>query len=132
LARRKIRVIKIVFCLRRLPALSLETFQTYWYDQHAPLVREVADVLRIRRYTQGHTFEDPRISPGITARGCGVAPYDGIAELFWDSVEDIIAAGTTPEGRAAGRRLIADEKQFIDLENSSLFFTREREIIALT
>jgi len=124
-------MIKIVFCLRRLPGLSLEEFQSYWYERHAPLVREVAPILRIRRYTQGHSFEDPRIMAGVAARGCGGAPYDGIAELFWDSVEDIVAAGTNPESRAAGRRLIADEKRFIDLENSTLFFTHEREMIAL-
>ena len=39
-----------------------------------------------------------------------------------------LAAGL---GRDAGRRLLADEKNFIDLANSVMFFVEEREIIAL-
>jgi uncharacterized protein (TIGR02118 family) len=122
-------MIKIVFCLRRLSSLSLPEFHAYWLEKHAPLVREVAPILRIRRYTQGHFFADPRIQSAIDARGCGVAPYDGVAELWWDNIEDILAAGITSESRAAGRRLLADERNFIDLENSTLFFTYEHEII---
>ncbi|MFT5776135.1 EthD domain-containing protein, partial [Hyphomonas sp.] len=30
-------MIKLSFCLRRLPHLSREDFQTYWREQHAPL-----------------------------------------------------------------------------------------------
>ena len=122
-------MIKIVFCLRRLPSLSLPAFHAYWYETHAPLVREVAPALRIRRYTQSHSFADPRIMPAVEARDCGVAPYDGVAELWWETIGDILAAGATPESRAAGRRLLADERNFIDLENSTLFFTQEHEII---
>jgi uncharacterized protein (TIGR02118 family) len=123
-------LIKIVFCLARLPALSVEEFHAYWRDQHAPLVREAAPLLRIRRYTQSRYFSDPRIDPAVDARGCKVGPFDGVAELWWDIVEDIIAAGSTREGRAAGRGLLADEKNFIDLPNSAHFFTREDVIIA--
>jgi hypothetical protein len=115
-------LIKIVFCLARLPALSVEEFHAYWRDQHAPLVREAAPLLRIRRYTQSRYFSDPRIDPAVDARGCKVGPLD--------TVEDIIAAGSTREGRAAGRGLLADEKNFIDLPNSAHFFTREDVIIA--
>jgi uncharacterized protein (TIGR02118 family) len=123
-------VIKIIFCLKRLPTLWLEAFHNYWLEKHAPLVREVAPILRIRRYTESHYFADPRVSPAVEARGSAVGPYDGVAELWWDSVEDIIAAGASPEGRASGRRLLADEKNFIDLANSPLFYSQDHEIIA--
>jgi|SRR5581483_826073 len=122
-------MIKIIFCLRRLPSLSREAFHSYWLDKHAPLVREVAPTLRIRRYVQSHTLTDPRIQGAADVRGCGVDAYDGVAELWWDSVEDIMAASSSPEGRTAGRRLLADEKNFIDLANSSLFFARENEVL---
>ena len=49
-------MIKLVFCLRRLPTLSASEFQRYWHDNHAELVRRHADALGIRRYTQSHTF----------------------------------------------------------------------------
>jgi uncharacterized protein (TIGR02118 family) len=123
-------MIKIVFCVRRLPTLSPDEFYRYWLESHGPLVRRHAATLRIRRYTQGHTFTDPRIDPAVTARGCEVQPYDGVAEVSWDSIEDLVDAGSTPEGRAAGRALLEDERRFIDLPNSSLFYVRENEIVA--
>ena len=123
-------MIKIVFCVRRLPTLSPDEFYRYWLDNHGPLVRGHADALRIRRYTQSYTFTDPRIDPAVIARGCAVAPYDGVAEVYWDSVEDLVEAGSTPEGRAAGSALLEDERRFIDMASSSLFYVRENEIVA--
>ncbi len=123
-------MIKIVMCMTRLPHLTLEEFHRYWLEEHAPLVKEAAAALRIRRYRQGHYFSDPRIAPPIAARACGVGAFDGVAELWWDSLEDIVAAGATPEGRRHGRRLLEDEKKFIDLGRSSLFYTTEHEIVA--
>lgn len=122
-------MIKMIFCLRRLERLTQQEFQHYWLNVHAPIVREVAPLLRIRKYVQSHSFHEPSINPAIAARGNEVAPYDGIAELYWDSIEDILAVGSTKEARDAGRRLLADEANFIDLPNSPLFFVRENHII---
>ena len=122
-------MVKLIFCLRRLPSLSTGQFQEYWLNRHAPLVRTVAPVLKIRRYVQCHSFVDARLAPGIVARGGSVTPYDGVAELWWDSIEEVIAAGSTSEGLEAGRKLLEDERRFIDLGQSPLYFVREREII---
>jgi uncharacterized protein (TIGR02118 family) len=77
-------MIKPAFCLRRLPGLSRADVQVYWRERHAPLVREVAPVLRIRRYVQTHTLDIASIFAAVAARG-GKPPYDGVAELWWDS-----------------------------------------------
>jgi uncharacterized protein (TIGR02118 family) len=123
-------MIKLMFCLRRLPTLTSEGFQDYWINRHAPLVRAIAPVLRIRRYVQCHSFSDPRLASAVAARGATVAAYDGVAELWWDSIEDVIAAGASAESRAAGRKLLEDERRFIDLANSPLFYVAESEIIS--
>jgi uncharacterized protein (TIGR02118 family) len=122
-------MVKLMFCMRRLPNLSTGQFQEYWLNTHAPLVRAVAPLLNIRRYVQCHSFVDARLAPGIVARGGLVTPYDGVAELWWDSIEEAIAAGSTSEGRAAGRKLLEDERRFIDLSQSPLYFVQEKEII---
>jgi uncharacterized protein (TIGR02118 family) len=122
-------VIKIVFCLRRLETLSSGEFYRYWLESHGPLVRSHAPALRIRRYTQGRTFADPRTDPAIAARGCQVPAFDGVAEVYWDSVEDLLQAASSPEGRAAGRELLEDERRFIDLPNSSMFYVHEHEMV---
>jgi EthD domain len=121
---------KIVFCLRRLPTLSPDEFFQYWLQSHGPLVLRHAKALRIRRYTQGHSFVDARIAPAANARGCQVPPYDGVAEVYWETVEDLLDGASSPEGRAAGRALLEDERRFIDLPNSSLFFVREHDIVS--
>jgi uncharacterized protein (TIGR02118 family) len=122
-------MIKLSFCLRRLPHLSREEFQRYWFDTHAPLVRKHSEALRIRRYVQTHTLLGDAADSLRATRG-GPAGYDGVAELWWDSEEDIAAALTAPGGSEAGRILLEDERKFIDLANSPLFWAREREIIA--
>src|SRR4051794_10299501 len=103
-ARRRVKeicVIKLVFCLRRLPSLSLAEFDRYWFEQHAPLVQACAPKLNLRRYVQNPYFSDPRLAPTIEARGSALPPFDGVAELWWDSLQDLLAAGDTREGRAA-------------------------------
>ena len=122
-------MIKIVFCLRRLPTLSLEEFHDYWRDQHAPLVRERAPLLGIRRYVQNHMFGDARLQPALDTRGNLVPPYDGVAELWFDSIEAVVAMGSTRESRKAGWELLKDEKRFIDLANSPLFYASENVVI---
>jgi uncharacterized protein (TIGR02118 family) len=110
-------MVKLTFCLRRLPHLTREEFQRYWRDTHGPLVRAAA-----------HALEHPL---NVSLRGGRGAPepYDGVAELWWDSVEDLAAAGATPEGREAGRRLLEDERRFIDLARSPLWVSEEHVVV---
>jgi len=121
-------VIKLTFCLVRAPHLSREDFQRYWLERHGPLVRSVAPALRIKRYVQSHTLTTPIDSGLRRARGAPEG-YDGVAELWWDSLEDLTAGGATPEGRAAGTRLLDDERTFIDLARSPLWLAEEHAII---
>jgi uncharacterized protein (TIGR02118 family) len=122
-------MVKLAFVLRRRPGLSRVEFQRYWRDRHAPLVARHADALRIRRYVQLHTSEHPVNEELRASRGAPEA-YDGIAELWWESLEDLGAALATEEGRAAGRELLEDERRFIDLSRSPLFIAAEHEILA--
>ena len=127
-------MIKLCFCLVRRPELSREAFQDYWRNQHAPLVRAAAPVLAIRRYVQSHSVAEPALQAAAAARGIpvgdGVQEFDGIAELWFDSLESLRAATATEEGRKHAMILIADETKFIDLPKSRLFGVREIEIIA--
>ena len=112
-------MIKLTFCLRRLPHLSRKEFQTYWRDTHGPMVEKHRKALRFSAYNQVHTMED---EVGTALGSIRKAPpaYDGFAEMIWASRADLDASMNSAEGRAAGRELLADEKQFIDLENSPI------------
>ena len=117
-------MIKLTFALVRLPQLSREEFQTYWFEKHAPLVASVKEVLRIRRYVQLHSLPAELSEPLRVARA-GPEGYDGVAQLWWDSFEDM---ARTPEAAEAGQLLLEDERKFIDLPNSPLWWGEEKAI----
>ncbi|MEM0986375.1 MAG: EthD domain-containing protein [Pseudomonadota bacterium] len=126
-------MIKLIFCLRRKPGMTLAAFQSYWRDEHAPLVAKHKDVLGIRRYVQCHARPSDLDAPLQASRAGSLeaAPqaYDGVAELWIDSFDALIALGDNPEAAAAGAELLEDEAKFIDLANSPLWYSEETVII---
>lgn len=122
-------MIKLTFCLKRLPGLSREQFQVYWREQHAPQVQRHAGVLGIVRYVQSHALPEGTGRALAEARGSAGQDYDGVAELWWESMASFAAAGQTAEGRAAGQELLQDEARFIDLPHSPIFLVEERQFV---
>jgi uncharacterized protein (TIGR02118 family) len=112
-------MVKFVGCLRRKPGMSVEEFHHYWKDIHGPLVKSVPEFFRyIRKYVQGHTLNDP--VPGFPATTA--PPFDGIAELWFDTVADIGKAFSEPRYLAVIR---PDEQKFLDLPHCSIFVVDE-------
>ena len=122
-------MIKLVFTLKRREGLSREEFQRYWREEHAPLVKRHAATLGIRRYVQTHARATDLDAAVAGPRGSEPGAYDGVAELWWDSLEALAAAWSTPEGQAAGAALLEDEQRFIDLPNSPLWLGEELEVV---
>jgi uncharacterized protein (TIGR02118 family) len=121
-------MIKLVYCLKRRPELSREEFQKYWYETHAPLVRKHAEALGVRKYVQVHTVTHP-MNAAIQSSRTTPPEYDGVAEIYFDSL-DAMAANRSPEAATAGAALLEDEAKFIDFANSPLWFAEEKPIIA--
>jgi hypothetical protein len=122
-------VLKLTFCLRRLPSLSLVEFQDYWLNRHGPLVRRLQPALRMVRYVQQHRL-DGDLAAGMQRVRGAPEPFDGIAELWWTDEQSYRAAGRDPKAREAGRLLLEDEAKFIDLPRSPLWLNREETIYA--
>jgi uncharacterized protein (TIGR02118 family) len=121
-------MVKLVFCLTRLPELSREDFQRYWRERHAPLVRSHAATLRIQRYVQLHSLSTP-VNDALRASRGSPAGYDGIAELWWKDIEDLAAATASEAGRRASLTLLEDERRFIDLARSPLWLAQEVPVV---
>ena len=121
-------MIKLVFCLTRKDGLTREEFQTYWRENHAPLVAARAEVLKIRRYVQVHSLP---AEAQVATRASRNAPaeFDGVAELWWDSWDVLAENGANAAAVQAGAELLEDERRFIDLERSPLWWTEEHEIV---
>ncbi len=125
-------MLKLTYCLHRLPALTREEFQAYWRDRHAPLVAEAAPALGIKRYIQQHTVDSPIVPATAEGRGMVHGPetdFDGIAELWFESEAAVVAATSTEQGLRHAHILAEDEAKFIDFSRSRVLVSDENPVI---
>jgi uncharacterized protein (TIGR02118 family) len=108
-------MVKLIYCISKKPDMSVEDFQRYWREVHAPIAAAIPGV---RRYVQCHVV--PETYGGRTTPG-----FDGAAELWWDDLDAMRAAMGTPEVQAA----LEDEKNFIDHSRVASFVTVEKPVV---
>jgi len=121
-------MIKLTFCLVRLPHLTRPQFQDYWWHHHGPLVRSVAHELQIRRYVQLHSVPED-LNAAVRASRDAPTEFDGVAMLWFDSLDAVHANGQRPEAQTAAKLLLEDEKTFIDLPKSPLWWGEEKVVV---
>ena len=108
-------MILMTIALTRRSDITRAGFIAYWRDRHAPLVQELAPVLGIRRYVQIHSLSDEQLAAAnVPAEAAG--PYDGLAEVWFDSIADALERGRSLEAKAARNRLREDELCFLQRE----------------
>jgi uncharacterized protein (TIGR02118 family) len=113
LLRRKC-MIKLVYCITKKAGMTDEEFFHYWEHVHGPIGARIPGV---RRLVQSHRVHVPG-----DARG---ADYDGMAELWFDTLEALVEARRSPEWRASGE----DEVNFIDHSKVAYFIAAEHAIV---
>jgi uncharacterized protein (TIGR02118 family) len=112
-------MIKISALRTRRPDLGRPEFLDYWTQKHTPMVASLpGGATGVHKYTQLLATED-----GI--EGITTAPYDGVAELWVDSVEDAAAWFT---GEAYNTVIAADEESFLDRTKTRFLYTVEQPI----
>jgi uncharacterized protein (TIGR02118 family) len=125
-------MIKFVFCIRKRADLTDEEFRNFWRDTHAPFIRSIAKTLRATKYIQSYTLNTAVNAEIVKSRGLDSPPYDGVTEIWWESMEDFLAAVSTPEGQEAARQYITDptvgEVNFVDFSQSRAFLTEEHTV----
>src|SRR5437879_2092832 len=83
-------MVKLIICAKRKTWMTRKEFDAYWQNQHGPLVKSVPEFMRhVRKYVQCHIVENS-VPLGVAA------PYDGVAELWFDSAEEIAQAFNEP------------------------------------
>jgi uncharacterized protein (TIGR02118 family) len=120
----KLPGIKIMFLLVKPDGMSAKEFHQYWMESHSPLVVRRSNDMAMRRYIQSHLISSPMAVGAAEARGWPANPFQGVAEVWWDSEEAMAAAFATPQGADAGEALAEDEKKFLD-DRSIIVMTRE-------
>jgi uncharacterized protein (TIGR02118 family) len=106
-------VIKVVTFLKRKPGMGVDAFQAYWRERHPAVVTRLPGV---RRYVQSHALAD--VYAG------GEPAYDGIAEVWADSTDDLRAMTRSPAWAAVQ----ADEAEFIDRASMGFVVTEEHVV----
>jgi len=105
-------MIKLVYCITRGADLSPDEFYKYFRDIHGPIGAAIPGV---KRLVQSQRLEIPGDRPG---------DFDGMAELWFDTIEALLRARQSEEWR----RSTADEENFIDHSKVAYFVTEEREV----
>jgi uncharacterized protein (TIGR02118 family) len=84
-------MIKLVAFLNRTPGMTMEEFKERWVVEHTKISSKLPGL-------KGY-----RINIALPTQPNGEPPrYDGTAELWWDSLEDMEASFTTGIGVDAG------------------------------
>jgi uncharacterized protein (TIGR02118 family) len=106
--------VKLVALLKAAPGLSREQFRLRWVDGHAPFVLRFKNLKGYRINTAIDEYQEIE----------GELPYDGTAELWWDSLDDMREDFNSPEAEAA----VTDVEEFVALQ--TLLVTRETVVLA--
>ena len=120
-------MVKFIMCCTRHPDMSREEFQDYWLNQHGPFFMKNASVMRAKKYVQSHTLDTP-LNDGLQQSRGMMAPFDGVAEVWFESEEDLMEAMSSPEFEELGPALLEDENKFIDHSKSNAFIVKEIEL----
>ncbi len=119
-------MIKFIMCLTRHPNMTREEFKDYWMNKHGPFFMENAGTMRAKKYVQLHTL-DTALNEGLRSSRGMQPEYDGVAEVWFESEEELVQAMSTPEGQKLSIALLEDEKNFIDHSKSSAFIVEQHE-----
>lgn len=83
--------IKLIALLKARPGMSREEFARRWLDEHAPLALRFPTLAGYRINIAIEDYQEIE----------GDLPYDGTAELWWNSLEDMQSDFASPEAQAA-------------------------------
>lgn len=110
----KTAMIKLVYCITKKAGLTDQEFFDYWKNVHGPIG---ALIPGLRKLVQSHrrTIAEDTAEPD----------YDGMAELWFDDAEALLAARQSPEWKAS----TDDEANFIDRSTVAYFVSEEHVLL---
>ena len=97
-------MIKLVYVIRKRADISEKDFHEYWLKTHGPLVRGFAKSMRAKKYVQSHTVSEDAGKQIRDTRPGMKETYDGITEVWWDTLEDFSGGGAVPGTRRGSPR----------------------------
>src|ERR1700751_397899 len=112
----KLAMIKLVYCIGKKEGLTDQEFFDYWKNVHGPIGSRIP---QLRKLVQSHRLTIPG------DKRLPEPKYDGMAELWFDDAQALLAARQSPEWAASH----ADEANFIDHNKVAYFVSGEHIIL---
>ena len=110
-------MIKMTLLIARKADTSVQAFRDYWTGRHLQVVRSVPEVQRYtRRYAQQH---NTYVAPDHTT----AAPFDGIAEAWFDSLEEAMSLIDSDNWRNV---IKLDDLNFLDVTRTQIMLSEEK------
>ena len=118
-------MIRISYLMRRLPNLSLEEFQSYWSEKHPQAAPQDAfSLLGVKRFVQVLPMDTDARDLVIGTRTGLEEPFDGMAELWVDSIEALKNDWSTEKAKEYIKIFYEDEQNFIDWNRSTILVSK--------
>lgn len=123
-------MIKITYSIFARTDLDPAEVRRRWMQEHGEMVRSFASKLRLARYVQ--TLRTPHpLEAVMSASRSQEALYPfGMAELYWNSVQDLEWSFTDSEARNCYRLLLEDEARFAKRGELMPWIGSERKVIS--
>lgn len=109
-------MIKVLALLPKKPDISNEQFHRHWREIHAQLALHIKT---LKRYVQSHRLPQQPV-------GFSSAPYEGVAEVWFDTLETALGLRTNPAYLEGAYR---DEPNFIDTSGLAFLLTQENVVV---
>lgn len=113
-------LLKVSCLLTRRADLTHEEFHRYWTEKHTPmLATPQPGAPKVYRYVQLHPTSE-------TVAGLKTAPYDGVAEIWFDKLDDAAAMFTSEHYNTV---VAKDEENFLDRSKTTFIYAYEKIIL---
>ena len=107
--------------------MSIEDFRDYWQGaEFDELIGKIAKLTGAVRFRKNLTLQVSMGENLVSDRGLA-QPYDGILEYYWENAHHLPEVYATEEARALSEQVTRYQSQFIDLSNSTAFFTEHQD-----
>jgi hypothetical protein len=120
-------MVKLVQCVRRRPEVSLTDFRDRW-RKYGDMIKAGSVATGGVRCTLSTTLA---VKANLMMRGAE-APFDGIAEIWFESAPALLEALKRPEWQGQMETFWAFQESFVDLNRSSFFWAIEDEVFDWT
>ncbi|EHL02568.1 Dimeric alpha+beta barrel [Glarea lozoyensis ATCC 20868] len=110
------KAVKITIMFKKLDTITNEEFHSHWSNVHPKIFLGVKIVQeKIIKYAQHHVNNE--VSEGLKAAGLPVADYDGCAEIYARSVEELMSVFQDEEYL---RVVVPDEMRFLKRDEAKM------------